>query len=65
MPIAQIVRVLSQGVLGTFHGDTRTLVAVEHHPRSQLEDLYPKGPCMVVYHLGRREERYFFEHLTL
>ena len=56
IPGAQIVRVLSQGVLGAFHGHHGDLVAVEQHLRSQLEDLYPTALRMAVYHLGRREE---------
>ena len=35
---AQIVRVLSQGVLGAFHGHHGDLIAVVQHLRSQLED---------------------------
>ena len=52
------MRVLSQGVLGAFHGHHGDLVAVEQHLRSQLEDLYPTALRMAVYHLGRREEPY-------
>ena len=60
---AQIVRVMSQRVLGAFHhGD---LVAVEQHLRSQLEDLHPTALRMAVYHLRRREEPYLFEQSTL
>ena len=65
IPGAQIVRVLSQGVLGAFHGHHGDLVAVEQHLRSQLEDLYPTALRMAVYHLGRREEPYLFEQSTL
>ena len=65
IPGAQIVRVLSQGLLGAFHGHHGDLVAVEQRLRWQLEDLYPTALCMVVYHLGRREEPYFFEQSTL
>ena len=60
IPGAEIVRVLSQGVLGAFHG-----YDVEQHLRSQLEDLYPTALRMAVYHLGRKEEPYFFEQSTL
>ena len=62
---AQIVRVLSQGVLGAFHGHHGDSVAVEQHLRSQLEDLYPIALRMAVYNLGRREEPYLFEQSTL
>ena len=62
---AQIVRVLSQGVLGAFHGHHGDLLAMEQHLRSQLEDFCPNGLRMVVYHLGRREELYLFEQSTL
>ena len=65
IPGAQIVRVLSQGVLGAFHGHHGDLVAVEQHLRSQLEDLYPTALRMAMYHLGRREEPYLFEQSTL
>ena len=41
IPGAPIMRVLSQGVLGAFHGQTRDLVTKEQHLGSQLEDLYP------------------------
>ena len=58
IPGAQIVRVLSQGVLGAFHGHHRDLVAVDQRLRWQLEDLYPTALRMAVYHLGRREETY-------
>ena len=61
----QIVRVLSQGVLGAFHGHHGDLVAVEEHLRSQLEDLHPTALRMAVYHLRRREEPYLFEQSTL
>ena len=49
IPGAQTVRVLSQGVLGTFHGHHGDLVTVEQHLRLQLQD---------VRHVARREERY-------
>ena len=52
---AQIVRLLSQGVLGAFHGHLGDFVAVEQHLRSQREHLYPTTLRMAVYHLGRRE----------
>ena len=52
IPGAQIVRVLSQGVLGAFHGHHGDLVNVEQHLRLQLEYLYPTALRMVVYHLG-------------
>ena len=65
IPGAQIVRVLSQGVLGAFHGHHGDLVAVEQHLRSQLEDLYPIALRMAVYHLGRREKLYLFAQSTL
>ena len=65
IPGVQIVRVLSQGVLGAFHGHHGDLVAVEQHLRSQLEDLYPTALRMAVYHLGRREDPYLFEQSTL
>ena len=65
IPGAQIVRVLSQGVLGAFHGHHGDLVAVAQHLRSQVEDLYPTALRMAVYHLGRREEPYLFEQSTL
>ena len=62
---AQIVSVLSQRVLGAFHGHHGNLVAVEHQLRLQLEDLYPTALRMAVYHLGRREEPYLFKQSTL
>ena len=62
---AQIVRVLTQGVLGAFHEHHGDLAVVEQHLRSPLEDLYPTALRMVVYHLGRREEPYLFERSTL
>ena len=65
IPGAHIVRVLSQGVLGAFHGHHGDLVAVEQHLRSQLEDLYPIVLRMAVYHLGRTEEPYLLEPSTL
>ena len=65
IPGAQIVRVLSQGALGAFHGHHGDLFAVEQHLRSQLEDLYPTALRMAVYHLGCREEPYLFEQSTL
>ena len=65
IPNAQIVHVLSQGVLGAIHGHHGDLVAVEQHLCSQLEDLYPTALGMAVYHLGRREEPYLFEQSTL
>ena len=67
IPGAQMVRVLSQGVFGAFHGHHGDLVVVEQHLHSQLEDLYPTALRMAVYHLGRREEPYLFEksHLLL
>ena len=49
---AQMVRVLSQGVLGAFHGHRGDLVAVKQHLPSQLETLYATALRMVVYHLG-------------
>ena len=61
---AQIVRVLSQGVLGAFHGHHGDVVAMEQHLRSQLEDLYPTALRMALYHLGHREEPYLFEQST-
>ena len=65
IPGAQLVRVLSLGVLGAFHGHHGDLVAVEQHLRSQLEALYPTALRMVVYHLGQREEPYSCEQSTL
>ena len=65
IPVAQIVCLLSQGVLGAFHGHQWDLVAVEQHLRLQLEDLYPLALRMAISHLGRREEPYFFEQPTL
>ena len=62
---AQVVRVLSQGVLGAFPGVHGDLVAVQQHLCSQLEDSYPTTLRMVVYHLGRREELYLFEQSSL
>ena len=62
---AQMVRLLSQWVLGACHGHHGDLVAVQQHLRSQLEDLYPTLLRMVVYHLGRKEEPYLFEQSTL
>ena len=62
---AQIVCVLSQGVLGALHGRHGDLVALEQHLRSQLVDLYPKAVRMAVYHLGRKEEPYLFEQSTV
>ena len=53
IPGALIVCVLSQGVLGAFHGHHGDLVAVEQHLHSQWEDLYPTALRMAVYHLGR------------
>ena len=58
IPGAQIVHVLSQGVLGAFHGQHGDLVAVEQHFLSQLEDLYPTALRMAVCHVGHREEPY-------
>ena len=48
---AQIVRELSEGVLGAFHGHHGDLVAVEQQLRSQLQDFYPTTLLMAVYHL--------------
>ena len=62
---AQIVRVMSEGVLGAFHGHHGDSDAVEQHLHSQLEDFYPTALCTAVYHLGRREELYLFEQSTL
>ena len=59
-PVARIMCVLSQGVLGAFHGHHGDLVTVEQHLRSQREDLYPTALRMAGYHLGRREEPYLF-----
>ena len=59
------MRVLSQGVLDAFQGLRGDLVAVEQHLRWQLEDFYPTALRMTVYHLGRKEELYFFEQPTL
>ena len=43
---AQIVRVLSQEVLGAFHGHHGDLVVVKQRLRLQLEYLYPTAlPC--------------------
>ena len=65
IPGAHIVRVLTQGVLGAFHGHHGDLVAVEQHLRSQWEDLWPTPLRMALYHPGRREEPYLFEQSTL
>ena len=65
IPGAQIMRVLYQGVLGAFHGQTGDLVTEEQHLGLQLEDLYPTALCMAFYRLGRREEPYLFEQSTL
>ena len=62
---AQIVRVLSQWVLGAFHGHTGDWVTVETQLRARLEELYPTALCMAVYQPGRREEMYLFGQLTL
>ena len=62
---AQIVRVLSQGVLRAFRGHHGDLVAVERHFRLQLEDLHPTALRMTVYHLGRRGELCLFEQSTV
>ena len=59
------VCVLSQGVLGAFHGHHADLVSVEQHLRSQLEELYPTAFSVGVYHLGRRDRPYLFEHSTV
>ena len=64
IPSAQIVRVLSQGVLGSFYGHHGDLVAVEQHICLQLEDLYPPAWRMAFYHLGRRAQPYFSEQST-
>ena len=56
---------LSQRVLGAFHGHHGDLVAVKKLLRSQLEDLYPRALRMVVYHVGRKEEPYFCEQSTV
>ena len=61
IPGAHMVCVLSQGVLGAFHGHHVDLVTVEQHLRWQLEDLYPIALRMAIYHLGRTEEPYLFE----
>ena len=61
VPGAQIVRVLSQGVLGTFHGHHGDLVVVDQRLHLQLEDLYPTALHTAVYHLGRSGEPYLFE----
>ena len=61
----QIMRVLSEGVLGAFHGHHGDLVAVEQHLGSQLEDLYSAALRMAVYHLGHSEEAYLFAQSTL
>ena len=65
IPGAQIVRVLSQGVLGAFHGHHGDLVSVEQHLRSPLEDLCPTALRIAVYHLGRTEKPYLFGQSTL
>ena len=62
---AQVVRVLSQGVLGAFHGHTRDLVVVEQHLRFQLEHLSPTALSMPIYHLGRQGELYVFEQSSV
>ena len=64
-PSAQIVRVLSPGVLGAFHGHHGDLVAMEQHLCSQLEDLYPIALRTAVYHRGRRKVPYLHEHSTV
>ena len=65
IPGAQIVCVLSQGVLGAFHGHRGDWVAMQQHLRSHLDDLYPIALRMAVDHLGRREEPHLFEQSTL
>ena len=57
---AQIVCVLSQGVLGAFHGHHGDLVNVEQHLCSQLQELYPIALRMAVYHLRCTQEPYLF-----
>ena len=60
-----MMRVLSQCVLGAFHGHHEDLVVVEPHLRSDLEDLCPAALRMPVYHLGHKEELYLFEQSSL